>query len=544
MDSLKALILGLSLALFALIALAPPGMLLLNLFFFSPESSTWKWLLEKGVGVLTLDSLNMALVATVTGLVLGLPLGLALGSRKKVIFSGLIFFLPLAVPPYLTATCWMGLLGRGGVLPHLAHEWLGMDARSSSLGGTIGAGIILGFSYFPVLAYLVISGMRGLDSHFEEAAMFALSEGSILRKITIPLLFPQIATGLLLIFLLALTNYAVPSLLGLRTFTVKIYTYFSVFQDIGGAVVLSLPLLVICLVLVLVLHRIMNGRVFFSLQMGQARGSILRLLHTRWFKMLAYGPAFLVTCTPILFLIFETGSLLNLKIAIGQAGASILTSFLLAFFASFLIAIFAFLLGYTLERTRWGKAGVVRSLFFFPFALPSVLLAIGIIFFWNRPGLVLAYQSVFILGMLWGAKYLPLAQRVLADQIRQIPPVMEEVAFLSRLSWTKSLYRIVWPLARPGFLVAWAVTYIFCLSELGGALLVIPPGVDTMPVRLYNIMHYGSSSLVGGLGLALVIMTVIPMGLLFLYAKVVRTYEQLGRHRNNAAKIHRENGKR
>jgi len=149
---------------------------------------------------------------------------------------------------------------------------------------------------------------------------------------------------------------------------------------------------------------------------------------------------------------------------------------------------------------------------------------------------------VFILGILWGAKYLPLAQRALADQIRQIPLDIEEVAFLSRLSWTKSLYRIVWPLARPGFLVAWAVTYIFCLSELGGTLLVIPPGVDTMPVRLYNIMHYGSSSLVGGLGLALVIMTVIPMGLLFLYAKVVRTYEQLGRHRSNAAEIHRENG--
>ncbi|MCK4390430.1 MAG: iron ABC transporter permease [Desulfobacterales bacterium] len=519
----KAFILGLSLVLFALIALAPPGMLLLNLFSFSPKISIWKWLLERQVHLLTLHSLNMALVATVTALALGLPVGLALGSKRKPLLFGIIFFLPLAIPPYLTASCWMGLLGRGGILPHLAHEWLGMDARSSWLGGAWGAGIVLGLSYFPVLTYMVISGMRRLDAHLEEAAMFALPENGILRKITLPLLFPQIGTGLLLVFLLAITNYAVPSLLGIRTFTVKIYTYFSVFQDIGGAVLLSLPLLLICLVCVLLLHHIMKGRVFFSLQQGEEMGgSLLRLLNSKLFKILACGPALFVTCTPILFLLFQTGSFLSLKIAVDQAKESILTSFVLALFASFCISIVAFVSGYALERTKWGKGGVTRSLFFFPFALPSVLLSIGVIFFWNRPGIVLVYQSLLIITILWGAKYLPLAQRVLADHIRQIPLEMEEIAFLSQLSWTKSLCRIVWPLARPGFLVAWAVTYIFCLSELGGTLLVIPPGADTMPVRLYNIMHYGSSSLLAALGLVLIMMTIIPMGLLVWCGKGIK----------------------
>jgi iron(III) transport system permease protein len=408
----------------------------------------------------------------------------------------------------------MALLGRGGFLPQTAHQWFGIDKTVNWLSGGWGAGMILGFCYFPILAYLVVSGLRASDPHHEEAGMFALSEWGILKKITLPLLLPHIGSGFLLVFLLSITNYAVPALLGVRTFAVKIYTHFSVFQDSGGAVLLSLPLLVISAAAVLILGILMKDRAFFSMNPRREQGSSLRLFQTRIFKALSHGPALLVTAVPVIYLVVGTGSISNLTMAWQQSWGSIFTSFWLALLSSLFITLLGFFSGYPLARVPLLSSWASRVLFLFPFALPSVLMAIGIIHLWNRPALHWAYQSVLVLTLLWAVKYLPLAQRTIADHIHQLPVEMEEAAFLCRLSWFGSFFRIVWPLTRPGFLVTWAITYIFCLAELGGTLLVIPPGVDTMPVRLYNVMHYGSSGVTAALGLFLLMMTVIPITLL------------------------------
>lgn len=506
--SLRSLILGLSLLLFALAALVPVALLFSNLFRFCLENRLWTWLIGKDITVVCLESVKTASAATGASLVLALLLGLALGSKKRASVFHLVFFLPLAVPPYITAVCWKGLV-----------EGLAGYTTAARLDSPWAAGIILGFCYFPVLAYMVISGMRGLDSSLEEAGMLALKERTILRKVTLPLLWPQIATGLLLVFLLSITNYAIPSLMGIRTFTVKIYTHFSVFQDISGAIALASPLLLICIVLVVLVHRAMTGKAFFSLHEGRRNRRTLRLYDHAFFKISAYTPPLVVTLVPIFYLIVRVESFSNFKMAASQAFGSIATSFAAAAVSSLLITFLGLLSGYAMERTRLGRSMTARSIFFLPFALPSILLAIGVIFTWNRPGLVAVYHSTGILGFLWAAKYLPLAHRVMADQVRQISFRLEEAAFMSGLSWLRNLTRVVWPLARPGFLTACGITYLFCLVELGGTLLIIPPGANTVPIRLYNLMHYGASSLVAGLGIVLIGLAVAPIGLLVWYGR-------------------------
>lgn len=524
LPSKKCIILGFPLLLFALVALTPLFMLLVSLVDLKLSVSPWEWLLKKHILSLILKSLIVSFTAVGVTLAVGLPLGLVLGARENPFSTGtsLLFFLPLAVPPYLTASCWMTLLGRGGLFPGLAHRWLGVDPAAQWLWGGWGAGVMLGFSYFPILTYLVISGLRAMDPNHEEAGMFALSERKILCHITLPLIFPHLGTGMLLIFLLSLTHYAVPALMGYRTLTVKIYTHFSVFQDSAGAVLLSTPLLMIAALTVLCLNGIMKRRAFFSIRRREGRGSVLDLFHSPGMKFMGYAPALVVTLTPVVYFIMDTGAWVNLRMAFSQSKGSMLASFVLALSSSLLMSLAAFFIGYAAERNRWLKKGAGRAILFFPFALPSVLLAIGIIHVWNRSGLLWAYQSVAVLGILWACKYLPLAQRVMADHMRQLPRDMEEIAFVCRLSWIQSMLRIVWPMTLPGFLVTWAVTYIFCLAELGGTLLVIPPGADTMPVRLYNLMHYGASGMVSALGLFLVLMAVIPLFAILLFGRWTR----------------------
>ena len=49
--------------------------------------------------------------------------------------------------------------------------------------------------------------------------------------------------------------------------------------------------------------------------------------------------------------------------------------------------------------------------------------------------------------------------------------------------------------------LAWLVVFVFSLGEFGVSLLVVPPGQATLPIRVYNLMHYGATDIVAALSL-------------------------------------------
>ena len=59
------------------------------------------------------------------------------------------------------------------------------------------------------------------------------------------------------------------------------------------------------------------------------------------------------------------------------------------------------------------------------------------------------------------------------------------------------------PLLAPGLVAAACMVFALSAGELGATLLVIPPGLETVTIRMYNYLHYGSSGAVAGLGLVM-----------------------------------------
>jgi iron(III) transport system permease protein len=74
-------------------------------------------------------------------------------------------------------------------------------------------------------------------------------------------------------------------------------------------------------------------------------------------------------------------------------------------------------------------------------------------------------------------------------------------------AWT----RIIFPLVRPTFFLVWGVTFVLTMTDLGGLLLVVPPGFETLPMRVYNLMHYGSSEMVAATAIVLACACIIPV---------------------------------
>ncbi|SHJ17731.1 putative spermidine/putrescine transport system permease protein [Roseomonas rosea] len=174
-------------------------------FFYDPFYTGVLW-----------TTLWIALVTTVLCLVLGFPIAYRLArsqSRWKSV-GVLLVILPLFIGSTVRALGWMGVLGRGGLV----------DSTVAALSP--GSSFPLLYTPFAVvvgilsinLPYMVLtlqSVIEGIDARVEEAAdSLGADPSRRFWHVVLPLALPGLATGGVLVFILAMNAYATPLLLG------------------------------------------------------------------------------------------------------------------------------------------------------------------------------------------------------------------------------------------------------------------------------------------------------------------------------------------
>ena len=172
---------------------------------------------------------ELAFVAAAIALLLGAPFAiLVAGTRSPLrkIFLAL-GALTLAVPHYLAAEALIDLAGPAGRLTRVLAGWTGapVDAEQARLAvyrfaGVVytapAAGFVLGACLFPLVALAVASADRRFDARTREAARLARGKlGAAL--VAARALGPPALGAAALVFALALTEFAVPQTLRVRT---------------------------------------------------------------------------------------------------------------------------------------------------------------------------------------------------------------------------------------------------------------------------------------------------------------------------------------
>jgi len=87
-----------------------------------------------------------------------------------------------------------------------------------------------------------------------------------------------------------------------------------------------------------------------------------------------------------------------------------------------------------------------------------------------------------------------------------------------------------WPQVAPALAAAWFVTYLLCLWDVETLVLIVPPGGETLALRIFNFLHYGHNAQVNALCLVLLALAVAPL-LLFWTGRILRG---AGRRRGDA----------
>jgi iron(III) transport system permease protein len=158
-------------------------------------------------------------------------------------------------------------------------------------------------------------------------------------------------------------------------------------------------------------------------------------------------------------------------------------------------------------------------IFALPLAIPAPLVGISMISIWNNSLMDWGYNTWLMLILVQAARFLPFALFTASTGVRNIDPVLLEASQLPDIGFLHRVTKVTLPLFAPTIIMSWLMTFIFALGELGASLLVTPPGQSTLPITIYNLLHYGATNTVSAMSLNLVIAAGIACGILFLIYK-------------------------
>ena len=202
-------------------------------------------------------SLVVSLLAAGLSVALGLPIAwvLARGRVRGGALLRAIVVLPIVLPPVVGGIALLASLGRSGILGRWLYDTLGLQLPFTTAGAVLAAT----FVSMPLFVLAAESGLRSLYLRLEEAAaVTGARRRYVFRRITLPLLAPQLIAGAVLAWARALGEFGATitfagNLAG-RTQTLPLAVYTARQTDPGAAVLLSLLLVALSLVVLVMLR--------------------------------------------------------------------------------------------------------------------------------------------------------------------------------------------------------------------------------------------------------------------------------------------------
>ncbi|MCK5852879.1 iron ABC transporter permease [bacterium] len=462
------------------------------------------------------NSFTLSFLTALFTTIIGLPLGILFAKTNlplKKLFT-IIFTIPLLIPPYITAISWFDLLGREGLLSKFLNPATA-EITSKWLFGLPGCVLILFSTFLPIVILLTITFLKTINPRLEEAGKLVSGWPGVLKSITIPLIMPGLLLASILVFLLTLGEFGVPTFLRYDVFPVESFTQFAAFYNFGAATAAAAPLVIITLI-VLVIERIFLREKTYQLHpaVGGDKSSKINLgIYRKWLFIIVTLLCFCSIILPFLVLLFHSFSAGVYKEALSRAGDSLFRSVAYAAIGASALAVLGFFLGYLIHSKTFRFWRAVDSLTIFLFALSGTIIGIGLINLWNRPATNFIYATPVIIIFGYLAQYTALTSRITVSTLAQIPSSMEEAAQVSGAKWMRRITLITAPMVKRGLIAGWLVGYIFCLRDMGVTMLVYPPGHDTFPVRIFTLMANGSTELIAALCVIMIIATLLPLGI-------------------------------
>ena len=531
-------------AILVAIPVALPLLVVVAALLF-PTTAVWSHLMQTVLLTYTVNTLSLMLIVAVLAASIGM--GAAwLTAHYRFPGSGWLgvaLILPLAAPAYVVGYVYADLFDATGPVQGMLRSLAGVQLGDyyfpavRSLGG---AGLVIALVLYPYVYLLAKTNFQSqAGALYESARVLGMGRSQVFWRVVLPVARPAIIGGLALVMMETIADYGVAEHFGVPTFTTGIFRTWYAMGEHDAALKLAGCLFLLVAVLVVLEQSARRGERFNPLSRNVAAekiplGGVAGLL--------AAGLCLL----PVLGgFIVPVGALLWYAVAQGDPllghGFYVygLNSISVAVVAAGVCAAVALLLNYAarLRRDRWLNLGV--RLATLGYALPGMVLAVGVLLpltyidralaqylieSLGRPVGLLLTGSIFALVLVYVARFLTVAFNSTQTAMHQLHPQLDAVARTLGNSPAGVLRRVHLPLLRPAALSGLLLVFIDVMKELPATLILRPFNFETLATRVYRLASDERLSEASTAALIIVALGLLPtIWLLFLEQKNART---------------------
>jgi len=197
-------------------------------------------------------SIKIAAISTIICLVLGYPMAMILAGKNlsKKSLLVVLFVIPMWMNFLARTYAWMTLLEKNGLIATIA-EFFGIELPSLLYTeNTVILGMV--YNFLPFMVLPIYSVLVKIDKAVIEAAEdLGATPITVFRRIIFPLSLPGVSSGIIMVFMPALTTFVISRLLGGAHFTLignLIEQQFLTTMDWGFGSALSVVLMLMIMV--------------------------------------------------------------------------------------------------------------------------------------------------------------------------------------------------------------------------------------------------------------------------------------------------------
>ncbi len=467
-------------------------------------------------------------LVTLAALVVAVPVAFILARVRlpgKAVISTLAV-LPLVSPPFIGAYSWILLFGRAGYVTSLFRS---IGINIPTVYGMHGIVLALTLNLYPFVVLMVTGALRALDHSLEEAAQgLGSSPWRVFWTVTVPVTFPSILGGALLVFLTAFAEFGAPMIIGEGYQVLPTIVYSLFVNEMGGNPAMAstaATLLVFCTTGILLVQYWAVGRRRYAMsQMRPIPPARLRPVW-QWFCAgavylvvgLSLIPAIVVAVTsffesrgPVLYPNFSLGNYREVLFSVPRA---ITNSFLLASLSTVLDVALGTLIAYLVVRRRSAATAALDSCVMVPYAIPGTVVGVAFIVAFNRPPLVLT-GTFAILLLAYFIRRLPYSVRAGSAILHQIDPAVEEASISLGVPPLRSFVKVTARLMLPGVVSGGILTWVQTITEISATIFLYFGAWSTITVVIYRQVsssNFGSAAAASTLLLVAVFIPVLAV---------------------------------
>lgn len=444
--------------------------------------------------------------------------------------------LPLAIPTYIAAYTYNGLLTYTGIIQSTLrnHFNIKVDQKYFNIMSMEGAIFIFTLFLYPYVYIITKSFLEKQSSSLiENARVLGKNSFEIFLKVIIPISRSSIIGGVSLVILEVLNDYGVVKYFGITTFSTAIFKTWFGMGDVDSSIKLSAILMVFIFVL-LVLEKVLRGRRKYSYTNSRVRPITriklkgIKASFAFLYCASIFALGFLIPTTQLVYWVSLTyKKILNIKFL-----KMTMNSLLVALITSLIIIIMAIVIANYCRINDGIMAKIFSKITIVGYSVPGAVIAIGVIVLFikldNRlyglykmfdpnAGKLVLTTSIVMLMFAYVIRFLAIGYNSVEAGFEKIGKKFFEASRTLGMSITKTFFKVDLKMIKPAIVSALVLVYVDVLKELPLTLILRPFNFNTLATKTFE---YANDEMIHEASISSIIIIAISVIVMYLSNRV------------------------